>query len=135
MYLLDTDIEINEKEWNRSNEESSLIAGTLVSFKYEDAEGICKKLIEKGANVNLTYSKKPPLYRLLTTKFYYDSESLLNLLIEKGADVNFVKYDKTPLDLMIAHFNSEKEDLRNRAIKYAEILKSKGGKTFSDLGK
>jgi ankyrin repeat protein len=133
VYLLDKGIKINEKDWDKPNEENSLIVQALKSFKYEDADIICKKLIENGANVNLTYFKKTPLYYLLKSKIYYDSESLLLLLIEKGADVNFVNQEKTPLDLMIALVDSKKEDIRNRALKYSEILKSNGAKTFDEL--
>ncbi len=135
LYLLDKGIKVNEKGWEKPNIENSLIAQALKSFPYAQADIICKKLIEKGANVNLTYYKKTPLYYLLKSKIYYDSEALLLLLIENGADVNFVNSDKTPLDLLIALFESDKEDLRKRALKYAEILKSNGAKTFAELDK
>ena len=135
VYLLDKGIKINERDWDEPNQENSLIVQALKSFSYEDADPICKKLIENGANVNLIHYKRTPLYYLLSNKIYYESEALFSLLIEKGADVNFVKNEKTPLDLMTALFDSEKEDIRNRALKYAEILKSNGAKSFSELGK
>jgi ankyrin repeat protein len=133
VYLLDKGIKINEKDWDKPNEENSLIVQTLKSFKYEDADIICKKLIENGANVNLIHFRRTPLYYLISNKIYYDSESLLLLLIEKGSDVNFVNREKTPLDLMTTVLESDKEDVRNRKMKYAEILKSNGAKTFNEL--
>jgi ankyrin repeat protein len=135
MLLLDKGIQVNERDWEKQNEENSLIVLALKSFSYKDADIICKKLIEKGANVNLTQQKYSPLYYLLNRKIFYDNESLFNLLVEKGADVNFVNREKTPLDLMATVLESDKEEVRNRKMKYAEILKSKGAKTFAELGK
>ncbi len=135
VFLLDKGINVNERDWEKQNEENSLIVLVLNTFRYEDAEIACKKLIEKGANVNLTQHKYSPLYYLLNRKMYYDNEALFDLLLKQGADVNFVKSDKTPLDLMTALFDSEKEDIRIRATKFSEILKSNGAKTFAELEK
>lgn len=133
VYLLDKGIKVDEKDWNKLGEENSLLTLALNVFRYNEGEIIFKKLLEKGANVNLKYYKKSPLFALLGDKFIYPFEPIFELLIEQGADVNCVRYDKTPLDLITPHLNSEKEEIRNKALKFSEILKSKGAKTFVEL--
>ena len=135
VYLLDKGINVVEQDWLKQDKKNSLIVAALMTFRYDKVEILCKKLIEKGANVNLTYYNYSPLFSLLNRNFRNDIEPLFDLLIEQGADVNFVKSEKTPLDLVAKYLSSEKEEVKNKAIKFTEILKSKGAKTFAELEK
>jgi hypothetical protein len=136
IFLLERGIKVIEKDWSKQGEEHSMIVTVLQSagLKYEKHETICKKMIEAGANVNLVANLQTPLFILLYRQFRQDIEPLLELLIEKGADVNYVFRDtQTPLDLMIPRLKIENDELRNKAIRITEILKSKGAKTFAEL--
>lgn len=138
IYLLENGIKVIERDWVKQNEENSMIVLVLANsgFTYEKSEILCKKLIENGANVNLVANIQSPLFILLYRNFRHDIEPLFELFIEKGADVNFVfRGTQTPLDLMTPLLNAEKEEIRNKALKISQILKSKGAKTFTELEK
>jgi len=137
IYLLEKGIQVIETDWLSQNQDNSLVVMVLSNsgLTFGKSEILCEKLIENGANVNLIVNMQTPLFVLLYKNFRHDIEPLLMLFIDKGADVNYVfRGSQTPLDLMTPRLNSENETIRNRAKNISVVLKSKGGKTFAELG-
>jgi len=140
IYLLEKGIKVFENNWWKQNEDFGLIASVLVfaGSDFENASILCDKLIQAGADVNFTALNRSPLFEILVFVGYPNfsadgGEELIRIFVEKGADVNFVLNKKTPLDRVSSRLNSENAEIKSRASRIVELLKSKGAKTFAEL--
>jgi hypothetical protein len=135
IYLLEKGIKVVENNWWKQNEEYGLVTTVLVygGTNFEKASVLCTKLIEAGANVNGIAFNRSPLYALIPFAFRPGGDTLFDLLIEKGADVNFAFNKLTPLDSFLTRLNSDNDEIKTKAKRIVELLKSKGAKTFAEL--
>lgn len=135
IYLLEKGIKVFENNWWKQNEDLGLIPSVLVfaGADFENSSILCKKLIEAGADVNLKVYNRTALYELPVFLFRPGGEELFKLVLEKGANVNYVFNKLTPLDRILPRLNSDNPEVKNKATRIVELLKSKGAKTFSEL--
>ena len=135
IYLLEKGIKVFENNWWKQNEEYGLITTVLVygGTRFDKASVLCTKLIGAGANVNGIAFNRSPLYAMTPFAFRPGGDTLFELLIEKGADVNFAFNKQTPLDSFLPRLDSDNNEIKTKAKRIVELLKSKGAKTFAEL--